>query len=334
MNAYNRPMQTEMRHLELVRAVAQAGSLTRAGLVLNLTQSALSHQLRDIETRLGARLFSRDGRTLTLTAAGQHLLDTANQVLAIVERSEEAIRQFTGSFFFNDTATTEIYTCYHWLPAVLKQYAAVHPTVDVRIDVNATDRPVEALLDNQIDLALVSTRPSDRRIDARLLFRDEYAVVMRPDHRLADRPFIRAEDFTSETFLSYSPWAASTVCQRLLAPAGVVPGQLLQVQLTEAILELAKAGVGIGVLSKWAVAPHVAAGALHAAPLTRGRFSRTWSAAALRRTAQQPYVADFINILIEARPFDMPLATVQQQRPARRSPGRKPTRQAARRRVA
>jgi len=325
-------MQTEMRHLELVRAVAQAGSLTRAGLVLNLTQSALSHQLRDIETRLGARLFSRDGRRLTLTAAGQHLLDTAHQVLAIVERSEETIRQVAGSARGVLRLTTECYTCYHWLPAVVKQYAAVHPTIDVRIDVNATDRPVQALLDNQIELALVSTRLSDRRIDARLLFRDEYAVVMRPDHPLADRPFIRPEDFASETFLSYSPWAGSTVCQRVLAPAGVVPGQLLQVQLTEAIVELAKAGVGIGVLSTWAVAPHVAAGTLHAAPLTRGRFSRTWSAAALKRTAQQPHVADFINILIEARPFAMPLATVPQS--ARKRTSRKSVRPAANRRVA
>src|SRR5215207_2150376 len=97
MKWFNRSMHTEMRHLQLVRAIANAGSLTQAGLVLNLTQSALSHQLRDIESRLGAQLFSRAGRRLALTPAGEKLLATAKEVIALVERSEDAIRQEAGT---------------------------------------------------------------------------------------------------------------------------------------------------------------------------------------------------------------------------------------------
>jgi LysR family transcriptional regulator, regulator for metE and metH len=302
-------MQTEMRHLQLIRAIADAGSMTQAGLVLNLTQSALSHQLRDIESRLGTPLFSRAGRRLALTPAGDRLLATAHEVIALVERAEDTIRQEAGTERGVLRLTTECYTCYHWLPSVLKQYRRTHPNVEVRIDVSATDRPMQALLDEQIDLALVSERPRDRRIVSRPLFRDEYAVVMQPDHPLAARPFIRAEDFVGQTLLSYSPWAESTVCQRLLAPAGVAPAHVLQVRLTEAIVEMTRAGLGIGVLSKWAVAPHVAAGTLRAVPLTRGRFSRTWSAATLKRTARLPFVADFIAILLAAQPFDMPVAS-------------------------
>src|SRR5262245_7853366 len=92
----NGRMHSEMRHLLLVRAIAKAGTLTQAGLDLHLTQSALSHQLRDIETRLGVRLFTRDGRRLTLTPAGQRLLRTADEVIGLVERSEDAIRQEAG----------------------------------------------------------------------------------------------------------------------------------------------------------------------------------------------------------------------------------------------
>lgn len=298
-------MQTEMRHLQLVRAVAQAGSLTQAGLLLNLTQSALSHQLRDIESRLGARLFSRDGRHLSLTTAGERLLDTANEVIAIVERSEDSIRQAAVGERGLLRMTTECYTCYHWLPPVLKRYQRAHADVDVRIDVTATDQPVEALLEHRIDLALVSERPRDRRLTAQPLFRDEYRAVVHPGHRLAQRPFLRPEDFALETLLSYSPWSESTVCQRFLAPRSVAPAQVLQVRLTEAILEMAKAGLGVGVLSAWAVAPHVAAGTLVAIPLSRARFGRTWSAAMLKRTARAPHVRDFVDILLDARPFGM-----------------------------
>ncbi len=82
MKTYNVDMELEIRHLQLVRAVAQTGTLTRAGLALHLTQSALSHQLRDIESRLGTALFLRVGKRLALTPAWERLLAAANEVLA------------------------------------------------------------------------------------------------------------------------------------------------------------------------------------------------------------------------------------------------------------
>lgn len=317
-------MQTDMRHLQLVRAIADAGSLTQAGLVLHLTQSALSHQLRDIESRLGAKLFTRAGRGLTLTAAGETLLKTATEVISLVERSEDAIRQQAGPGRELLRLTTECYTCYHWLSPVLQQYQRLHPSIEVRIDVTATNHPIAALIEGQIDLALVSDRPQDRRVITRDLFYDEYAVIVHPGHPLADRAFVRPQDFATETLLTYSPPSNSTVYQRLLAPAGVAPARFLQVQLTEAIIEMAKAGLGIGVVSTWAVAPHVATGALRAIPLTRRRFGRTWSAAALTRVARQPHMSDFIDILLTARPFEL--------RGPRRSAARTTTRSAAARR--
>jgi LysR family transcriptional regulator for metE and metH len=81
MKNNNHRMELEIRHLKLVRAVTAAGSLTGAGSVLNLTQSALSHQLRDIESRLGAALFLRVGKRMMLTPAGERLLRSADEVL-------------------------------------------------------------------------------------------------------------------------------------------------------------------------------------------------------------------------------------------------------------
>jgi LysR family transcriptional regulator for metE and metH len=306
MKCENGRMKAEMRHLLLVRAVAESGTLTQAGVTLHLTQSALSHQLRDIESKLGARLFHRDGRRLTLTSAGETLLDTAKDVIARMERCEDAIAQQKDDGRGLLRITTECYTCYHWLPPVLKQYQKAHPLVEVRIDVGATDRPMAALLEGQVDVALVSEKPRDRRVARKTLFYDEYLVVMHPGHPLAMRTFIKPADFAGETLLTYSPASNSTVCQRFLAPAGVVPGHVLQVRLTEAIIEMAKAGIGVGVLSAWAVAPHVAAGTLRAVPLTRGRFGRTWSAIALKRAAGIPHVAAFMALMADARPFALP----------------------------
>ena len=301
-------MDLEIRHLQLVRAVAQRGTLTSAGLVLHLTQSALSHQLLDIESRLGTALFLRVGKRLALTPAGERLLASANEVLATIVQTEDAIRQLAGDSRGVLRITTECYTCYHWLPPVLKQYRRTHPRVDVRIDVTATNAPIDALLEGRLDLAVVSDRVLDRRVVTRPLFDDELVVVMTPGHPLAAKAFIEARDFAGETLLSYASKEESTVYQRLLLPAGVTPANLLQVQLTEAIIEMAKAGLGLGVLALWAVEPEVRAGRLQARPLTRHGFKRTWSAATLKDLAHVPYVSAFTDLLAEHPPFATPLA--------------------------
>src|SRR5678815_5282950 len=132
-------MDLEIRHLVLVRAVAAAGSLTRAGVTLHLTQSALSHQLQDIEGRLGTALFLRVGKRMVLTPAGEQILASADRVITAMEQTEEAVRHLAGARSGVLRLTTACYTCYHWLPALLKRYRQEHPRVDVRIDATATN---------------------------------------------------------------------------------------------------------------------------------------------------------------------------------------------------
>ena len=167
----------EVRHLRLVVAVAEHGTLTAAAEGLHLTQSALSHQLKDIEDRLKAPLFLRRNHRMIPTAAGQHLLDTSLSVLAELERAETALRDLGRTKQGLLRVATECYTCYHWLPPVLQQFTARCPGVDVRIDVDATSRPLAVLLAGKLDLALMLSPVRDRRVAATPLFRDELLVV-------------------------------------------------------------------------------------------------------------------------------------------------------------
>src|SRR5260221_550931 len=181
-------MDLEIRHLQLVAAVADVGSLTRAGDRLHLTQSALSHQLRDIESRLGAPLFLRVGKRLVLTPAGERLLASARDVLAQLQHAEQEIRQMGAERAGILRITTECYTCYHWLPPLLKRYRHRFPRVEVRIDVDSTQHPIEKLLAGKIDLGIVSKPVTDRRLASRPVFRDEVVLILSPDHRLARQP--------------------------------------------------------------------------------------------------------------------------------------------------
>ena len=296
-------MDLEVRHMKLVQAVAAHGSLTRAGGELHLTQSALSHQLRDIEARLGAALFLRVGKRMVLTPAGEQLLRSARDVLSLIGRAEEDIRRFAGTNGAVLRLSTECYTCYHWLPPLLQSYSRAHPNVDVQVNAEATPHPLPHVLDGRLDLAIVSDRVRDRRIVTRRLFDDEMVVICAPAHPWTLKTAIQPTDFATETLFIYPPREESTIYQLILVPAGVRPAKLQQVQLTEAIIELVKAGMGVAFLARWAVAPHVKAGTLAARRLTRRGFKRTWSAATLKDVARIPYVRDFIDLVARHPPF-------------------------------
>ena len=290
-------MDLEVRHLRLVAAVADDGSLTRAGDRLHLTQSALSHQLRDIESRLGTPLFLRVGKRLVLTPAGERLLASARDVLERLERAEHEIREMSRDRAGLLRITTECYTCYHWLPPLLLHYRRTFPRVEVRIDVNATGRPLDMLLAGKIDLAVVSSPVSDRRLHTRPVFEDELVVVASRRHRFAQQTHVKLADMRDETLFVYPPKEESSVLQNTLLPGGAAPARVEEVLLTEAILELIKAGLGVAVLARWAVQPVVDAGAVVARPLTARGLHREWRVAMPNDLARLDYVVEFTNLL-------------------------------------
>lgn len=292
-------MKLELRHLKLIHAIAEEGSVTKAGGRLFLTQSALSHQLRDAEEKLRAPLFTRVNKKMVLTPAGERLLKSARVVLEEMERAEEDIKQIALRREGVLRLSTECYTCYHWLPSLLKAFNRKFPRIEVQVVVEATRAPHQALLDGKIDLALVSSQVPNGKIVTRPLFRDEMVVVMSNDHRLASQPYVRAEDFAGEHLILYSDPDESRAVQQVLRPAGVTPKRVSNVQLTEAIIEMAKAGIGVGILHRWAVAPQVEAGLIRALPLTRKGLHRRWSAAVLKNRATPPYLQEFVKLLAD-----------------------------------
>jgi LysR family transcriptional regulator for metE and metH len=295
-------MDLEVRHLQLVAAVADMGSLTRAGDRLHLTQSALSHQLRGIESRLGAALFLRVGKRLVLTPAGERLLVSAKDVLERLAQAEEDIRRMGKEHAGVLRLTTECYTCYHWLPPLLMRYRRKFPRVEVRIDVEATRRPIEMLLAGKIDLAIVSSPVTDRRLVSRKVFEDELVLIAARHHRFAQQPHVRLSELCDETLFIYPPREESRVLQDVLLPAGISPARIEEVQLTEAITELVKAGLGVAVLARWAVQPLVDTGAIVARPLTARGLRRQWRAAMPKDLARADYVMEFIDLLEKHAP--------------------------------
>lgn len=288
-------MDLEVRHLRLVRAVAALGGLTRAGRELHLTQSALSHQLRDVETHLGTQIFLRVGKRMVLTSAGERLLRSAADILDTLERTEDAIRGLTGGHSGRLRVSTGCYTQYHWLPHVLRRLRSACPRVDVQIVAGAGRHVDDLLLEGAIDVGIADHIVQDGRLLVQPLFDDELVAVVPPVHPLASKRFLTAEDFEDETLLLDAPPESHAIYQGLFGAARV---QLAGVQLvaqTSAILELVMAGLGIALLTRWAVRPCVESGALRAIPLTQAGQRLRWNAFILKELGTTPYVKEFLS---------------------------------------
>jgi LysR family transcriptional regulator, regulator for metE and metH len=312
-------MYLEIRHLKLVAAIAETGSVTGAGNRLHLTQSALSHQLRDAEEQLGVRLFDRKDRKMVLTAAGARLLQTANSVLAELERAAKDIQDRDNRPSGRIRLSTQCYTVYHWLPLRLKLFQKKFPEVEFQLVVEATDNPFQALLEGELDLAIVCDPIRNRRILYTPLFEDELFIIAAPEHRLAGKKYLAPEDLAGENLIIYPPKEDCTVLKEVLEPAGISPGKIQEVMLTEAIIEMVIAGLGVASLPGWAAAPQLASGSVVGIPLSAQGFHRTWSAAQLRDLSAPAYLEEFIRLL-EERPLteDFARPRLDNKKPRRR----------------
>jgi LysR family transcriptional regulator for metE and metH len=287
----------EIRHLKLLTAIADEESVTAAGKRLHLTQSALSHQLRDAETKLGTHLFLRLGKRMVLTPAGEKLVECARRILKDLQEAESQVQRINGGTQGLIRLSTECYTCYHWLPPLLARFHARFPQVDVNIDLDSTCSPVEGLLAGKLDVAVMSDPLPNKNLRLSPLGQDEMVFVLPPAHRLAARPSIQPQDLAQETLLIYPPRRESTLIKQVLEPAGVEPFRVMEIPLTEAIMELVAAGTGVGFMAQWAAASYISSGRIVARPLFNSGFHRQWYAVALNHQPMSAYMKEFLSLL-------------------------------------
>lgn len=297
-----RPSAMDLRDLRLILAIVDSGGLTRASEQLNVTQSALSHQLRQLEGALGVELFARIRKRLVLTAAGEELAERARPIVSDISALEEDLRRRSSGWHGTLRIATECYTLYEWLPPLLQRFHKRHRNVDVRISADATADPLAALRNGAIDLAITTTAPRDRRISTHELFRDELLLIVAPKHPLAQKKFVRPSDLRNERLLLYTPPSENLFHQQFFKGVARSP-EIGVMKLTEAMLSMVRAGLGVTIAARWAIGGELASGRLAAVRLGARGFRRTWLAATLapRGHDQPEYVTSFIELLATSR---------------------------------
>ncbi len=289
-------MDLEVRHLQLVSAVAAVGGLTKAGRHLNLSQSALSHQLRDVETRLGTPLFLRVGKRMVPTAAGERLVKSAQEILEALASAERAIHLFAGGERGRLRVIVAGYASYRWLPSVLKRYREIHPKIEVQIPEAGMADVASDVLAGAVDVAIGPGTADDKRLHLEPLVRDEVVLAVPDGHRLAAYAFADVADLGGEPILVDASERGTGVYREIIAAAGSVPGNVVIAE-TSATLELIQAGFGIAVVGRWVIEPQIRAGTLRAVRITRKGVWCRWSALMLKPLATTPHVRDFVALV-------------------------------------
>jgi LysR family transcriptional regulator for metE and metH len=277
----------EIRHLRMLQAMGMTGSVTRSAAMLNLTQSALSHQIREAERRLGLDLFVWGDKQMQMTPAAKVLNEEAGRILAQLERAEAAVENQGEGMRHVVRIGCGAYSAYRWLPRFMRAFQESDPDIDIEVVADATQRPLTALVDRNLDIAVTSGMPNKSATRSLILFRDELILIMAPDHPLAGKPFVVAQDLADQVYISYSDIAEKGhEYDSFLKPAQVTYRKMLKVELTEAIVELVAAGFGISILSRWAVSQYLRSGVLASAKVTRKGLFVDWHAVTRKSEAE------------------------------------------------
>lgn len=288
----------EIRHLKLIREVAETKSLTKAKDALFLSQSALSHQLKEIEGQLGTQLFHRVNKQLILTNAGKMVLESAERILKDLESTEMSIKKYVSGTSGTLRLATQCYTCYHWLPSLMTDFKKEFPNVEIEIFHNNEADVEDQVLDGKIDLAIIYENSDRPNIKYHELFRDEIFALVPVGHPWTKKTYVEAQDFEGENIIIHSyPLESVSLFSQVLIPEGVKPNRVMQVQVTEAVVEMVKAGMGVNVMAKWIVEPYLKNDELALIPVTKRGIHRTWQAITLSDENSPQYLQNFVQHL-------------------------------------
>jgi len=243
----------ELRHLRTLNQLRHTGSLTGAACILHLTQSALSHQLRQIEDWAGGQLFERKSKPLRFTPIGNRMLQLADDILPTVKQAENDILRTVNGEAGRLYIGVECHSCFAWLLPTLEHYRQHHPEIEQDLTMSYSFNAIDALREGLIDLAISSDPQPVDDIVWLPLFRYEILLGTEKQHALANKPFVLPEDLINDTLLTYPvDQQRLDIFRRFLWPAGAMPANTRHVELTAMMLQLVASGRGVCALPEWA----------------------------------------------------------------------------------
>ena len=267
----------DSRQLLAFVTLSRVGSFTLAAKEMFLTQSAISHAMKTLEEEVGCRLFDRAGRRVLLTQAGEQFLRHAEKILAEMAAARHGLEQLTtwghGRLRLGASTTA----CQYILPTVLREFKQSFPKYSISIEPGDHSRQIELLDHNQIDLAIMLEPAGLHGLTFVPLFEDELRFLVAPTHPWAQAGHVPRDAIAEETLILYNKTSYTfRLVSEYFRNEAIPLGHFIELGSMDAIKELVKIGLGVGVLAPWVARVELASGALVSFPLGRRQLIRRW----------------------------------------------------------
>jgi DNA-binding transcriptional LysR family regulator len=297
--------------LKIFCAVAEAKSFSKASEIMRLTQPAVSLQIQALEESCGTKLFNRAGSLIKLTKAGDVLYNYAKDIISLYNAAEKEIGQFTeqeGIITIGASSTAGNYI----LPSVISDFKRKFPKINTHLIIGNTKTVVDYLYSDSIDLAIVAGDIKKQKLVVEKLIPDEMVFIMSPLHPLAKRSSVSVLEVTKEPFIIREEGSGTRqIIERFLSKHAIHLQNiknLLIMGSTEAVKSSVEEGLGVSIISKWAVRKELRYGKLKASTFKEEQFVRNFSLL-YRKTKNLSYMLDrFINFM-KKYPFEKKLAS-------------------------
>ncbi|WP_105902744.1 HTH-type transcriptional regulator MetR [Vibrio gangliei] len=269
----------EIKHLRTMSVLRDTGSLTATATSLHLTQSALSHQLKELESRIGGKLFLRKTRPIKFTQEGEILLRLADDILPKIARAENDIASLKEDVNGRLHMAIECHSCFQWLMPALKEYQIAWPSVTLDFSSGFGFEPLPALVGGELDLVITSDIQPRSEVHYEPLFDFEMRLITATNHPLAEKECIEPQDLATQTMLSYPVQKQRLdVVKHFLQPAGIEPAKWKQADNTLMLVQMVSAGLGVAALPNWAISEFSRQGLITSKPLGKGLWRRLFAA--------------------------------------------------------
>jgi DNA-binding transcriptional LysR family regulator len=234
--------------LIIFEAVGRLGSISRAAGELNLTQPAVSMQVKQLEEQVGLTLIDHVGKKLVLTEAGEELARHARELIAKMSDLKSAMKQYL-SLECGILRIALISTMSFFLPRIVTEYVKRHPSVRISLQVDNHDSVLAALLEKRTDVAITGRPPDDASVVAHRFMENPLVVIARPDHGLAKLDRVSLDLLGEEAMIAREPGSGTQAnIERFFAEKGLDFRSSCEVNTNEAVKQAVAAGLGLGIV--------------------------------------------------------------------------------------
>lgn len=287
----------EIRHLKTLIALRETGSLVEAAERLFLTQSALSHQLKELESRLECELFVRKSRPLRFTEAGKRLLLLADEVTAKVSEAERDLQKLLHGEAGRLYMAIECHSCFNWLMPTVEVYRNQWPAIELDFSSGFTFEPLPALAQGEVDLVITSDPLPLKGVEYVPLFSYEMQIAIANQHPLHPKGFLQPEDLADQTIITYPVERNRLdIFKYFLDPAGIVPAGVRTSELTLMMVQLVVSGRGVCALPNWVLAEYADQSLISVRSAGEQGIWPTLYAALREEQLSAPFVQDFLKL--------------------------------------